>query len=274
MHDRAIPLRRLLALRQFPVFSALELGELAMIAENVRELVLPAGTRIDSDNGLAGVHLVLDGSLGGIGPRETFGLLEVLASRMPPAAVTELKTRTFQLGGDELGEVLEDNFGLLRALLGDLATRLVAAGGLRPARMRTRPPEGPLTLVERLIVLRQHMPFDDGPLQAMATLAHAAEELAWPAGFVAARAGEPAESAIVILDGTLQAGARTIGPGEAIGALEMLARMRHPSEIVTVTPVRALRCSAAAILDVIEDHTELGVAMLAAFARQLLDRAN
>jgi CRP-like cAMP-binding protein len=198
----------------------------------------------------------------------------VLASQTPPRAIATSKTRTLTLGADELGEVLEDNFGLLRALLRDLAGRLVDAGAYRAPVSRSRPPQAQLTLVERLIVLRQHLPFDDGRLQAIAAVAHAAEELTWPGGLQIARAGEAAESAIIVLDGALQAGTRILSPGDAIGGLEMLARLRHPTDIVTLEPTRALRCSAATILDVLEDHTELGVAMLSTFARQLLDSGN
>jgi CRP-like cAMP-binding protein len=140
--------------------------------------------------------------------------------------------------------------------------------------MRTPPPPSELTLVDRLIVLRRHMPFDDGRLQAIAAVAHASEEITWPAGFLVARAGDAAEAGIVILEGSVQHGSRTLGPGDSIGTLEMLARLRHPFDIVTLGPTRALRCPVAAILDVIEDHTELGLAMLTTFARQLLDAGN
>ena len=44
--------------------------------------------------------------------------------------------------------------------------------------------------------------------------------------------------------------------------------------IEATSPVRILRSRGSAILDVIEDHTDVGLAMLATFSRTLLDGAH
>src|SRR5690242_10646190 len=55
-------LRRILALRQFPVLCDAELGELALFAENVAEVTLPAGIAVaTAGSQLTALHLVLDG---------------------------------------------------------------------------------------------------------------------------------------------------------------------------------------------------------------------
>jgi CRP-like cAMP-binding protein len=60
-----------------------------------------------------------------------------------------------------------------------------------------------------------------------------------------------------------------LGPGHTIGALETLAERPYRATIDAATPVRALESSANAIFDVLEDHTDLGMAMLASFAATL-----
>jgi nucleotide-binding universal stress UspA family protein len=203
-------------------------------------------------------------------------VLEVLARREPAvAAIAAVETRTLQLSGAELGEVLEDNFGVLLSVLRELAGR-VLANPVRPSRHAPRLVSvGSLGLVERLIVLRRQVPFAKARLQALATLAQASEELTLPVGAVLTRAGDPATGAIVIIEGALQGrllGGDLIvhGAGDAVGLFETLAGSRYRATIEASTPVRALASSGAALLDVLEDHTDVGLAMLATFASSLL----
>jgi CRP-like cAMP-binding protein len=274
-------LRRMLALRQFPLFSGAELDELVTLADNVVEMTLPAGAVVAAAGAhLPSLHCVVEGRIESAnaawGPRDVCGVLEVLARREPAVpAVAVVETRTLQLSGGELGEVLEDNFGVLLSVLRELAGRVLATT-VRPGRPAPRlASTGPLGLVERLIVLRRQVPFAKARLQALATLAQASEELTLPAGAVLTRAGEPATGAIVIIDGALQGrrldgDAVAHGAGDAIGLFETLAGTHYTATIEASTPVRALASSSAALLDVIEDHTDVGLAMLATFARSLL----
>jgi len=291
MADTPIPLHRLLSLRQFPALASVELVELVMVAENVVESTFPPGTSFaTADARVAALHLVLDGrietrhgtSVETWGPRQVFGLLEVLAGRSAVAsAIAATMTRTLRLAAGDTIEVLEDNFGLLRVTLRELAARLV--GYVDRPRVQAQhhlgfSGTGSLTLVERLIVLRQHMPFVGGRLQALAAVAHAAEEMSWPAGITVAQSGSMADAAIMIVEGTLRATrpdgvSRILRAGDAIGPLETLAGMRHGATVETTSPVRAISCSGATILDVLEDHTDLGLMMIASFAGALLDRA-
>jgi len=290
MADARIPLHRLLSLRQFPALASVELVELVMVAENVVESTFPAGASFaTADARVAALHLVLDGrietrqgtAVETWGPRQVFGILEVLAGRAAVAsAISATTTRTLRLSAGDTIEVLEDNFGLLRVTLRELAARLVGYGDhpREQAHQFGFPSTGELTLVERLIVLRQHVPFVGGRLQALAAVAHAAEEMSWPAGITVAQSGSMADAAIMIVEGTLRATrpdgvSRILRAGDAIGPLETLAGMRHGSTVETTSPVRAISCSGAAILDVLEDHTDLGLMMIASFAGALLDRA-
>jgi CRP-like cAMP-binding protein len=289
-------LRRLLALRQFPVFASAELAELAIVADNVTETSFPAGTRVAAPTRLPALHLIVDGRIelrtpqsdGDAGarivawePREAFGLYEVLASRPFAAtafAVTD--TRTLRLGASDLTDILEDNVGLLVSLIRDLAKRVVGlelahvAPPLAPAANRSEP----LDLVERMIVLRTQVPILSRRLEPLAMLAHAMQELRWPAGTTIAEADELARDAFVILSGAVARSregstGEVAGAGATLGLIETLGGLRYGSTLTALVPTRALQIPIAMLFDVVEDHTELGLAVVAAFASMLLDAA-
>ena len=279
-------LRRILTLRQFPVLRDAELGELTMFAENVTEVVLPAGTAVASAGSrLAALHLVLSGEIATIGiarttwgPRQIFGALEVLAHRdAAQTAVTTATTTTLQLLAPDVTEILEDSFGVTLAALRGLAAAQVARGRLpaRPCRIPDPTPVGSLGLVERLIVLRQQPAFSGAPLEPLVALAHASDEVVLPAGALVTCAGAPGASSYVVLDGASSAidaagATRRLGPGDAFGHLEALGGLPHEETIEVVENMRALKVDAARVFDIIEDHTDFGRAILAALADGLL----
>lgn len=281
-------LRRMLRLRQFPLFETVDLDELATIAENLVDTEIPAGSVIAAAGSrLPGIHLVIDGHIETrprgprIGPRQVFGALEVLATRDASyTAVAATDLHTLRISARDIGEVLEDNFGVLLTVLRVLATQLLALGGAqRPVALALAHPlsASPLGLVERLIVLRQLLPFSRARLQALATLAHASEEVSWPAGTILAQANELATRGIVIISGAAIAShgdvMQRLEPGTAIGHVETLGGLAHATRIETATPVRALCSGAPAMFDVLEDHTDVGLAMMWTFANALLDAA-
>jgi CRP-like cAMP-binding protein len=278
-------LRRMLSLRQFRLFENAELDELAMIAENVFDTTIPAGTVIASPGSrLRGVHLILRGSIKAHpsgqtwGPRSAFGALEVFANReCRHSAIAATDLQTLHICASDIGEILEDNFTVLLATLRELASRVASFGhGWACAPIPTTP-ANPLGLVERLILLRQQLPFTSARLQALAALADASDEMMWPAHSVVTREGELATCGFVIIDGSViatRAGTtQRLERGAPIAHLETLAGLPHSTTINTTSPVRVLRSQAAAILDVLEDHTDVALAMLATFAGALLDGA-
>jgi CRP-like cAMP-binding protein len=298
-HD-PILLRRLLELRRFPLFASAELGELAMLAENVTETWHAAGAVIARPSTLGAIYLILSGGIA-VGPttygaHHAFGVLEVLARRpLAAPAIAVGETHSLRLTAPDLREVLEDNFGLLLIAIRELASRTLAvreAGPLGRPLAESASMAAPLGLVERMIVLRRQIPFAPipacgqpleaharaAPLEAIAALAHATKETTWPAGAIMARSDEPPRDARIILDGNVRATRADrdpylLGPGSSIGVLESLAGVHHPATIEVVSPVRALEISSAIIFDVIEDHTELGLAIIEALAGGLLDAA-
>jgi CRP-like cAMP-binding protein len=273
-----------MALRQYPGFAEADLAELAVLAENVVEEEFAAGTIVTRAGRVPSIHLVVEGSVGmgatSWGPRDLVGALEAMAGRHTSAPmIATTATRTLQLSAADFADILEDNFGLLSNVRRALARTVLAARRRRNALPPSRPQlaianTGALGLVDKLLVLRHQLPFTSGRIHALAALAEATREVSWPAGAVIAHAGDPPAGSYLILEGAVRVrGAeRVMGPGDAIGALEMLGDVTHAASAEALTPVRALECPAAAVLDLIEDHTDLALAMVASLAGELLDQ--
>lgn len=283
-HRSPVAIARLLILRQFPGFANAELGELAMIADNVLEATFASGAVVAAEGARApAIHLVVEGAIvaGGVvwGPRTLFGALEVISGRaMTAQGVARGPTRTLQLAAADFAELLEDNYGLLSGTRRALARRALEVS-LGPPPWREpaeRPGERPLGMVDRLIMLRRSLAFAGGQIQALAALAQAGDEQHWPAGAVIQRAGEPSESSLTIIDGAARArrpdgSTDVLLSGHSLGGLELLAEMPLTRSVEAVTAVRTLRIPGGALFDVLEDHTDFALAMIATFAGALLD---
>ena len=267
----------MLALRQFAVLANVDLSELAMVAENVHETTLLAGNRIVAAGAhVPALHLIMEGRIESgdqvYGTREVYGLLEVLARRPSTApAIAVVDTRVFRIPAGDAREIFEDNIGVLRAVLAELSTRLLAHG----PRLGFGPPMAAagerMTLVERMIALRQHSPLAGGRLQALTAVAQRMEEQSWQAGEVIVEAGVLPERIILVLAGALKIGDSIVGPGDSVGTLEAFAGVPYTAAIHVATTTTALVCPVAGLLDVIEDYTDLGLAISSTLAGRLLD---
>jgi CRP-like cAMP-binding protein len=282
-----ITIQRILTLRQYPGFADAELVDLATIAQNVVEHTFAAGAVVAAPYRRVGaIHLVLDGRLAAVGtrhewgPRQVFGALEAIAGRAPEdRVVAATATRTLQLSTAAFAEILEDNYSVLASVRRTLARRLLALDTALVARPRTlvEPTPGPLGMVDRLLVLRAHLPFARNHLQALSTLAQGSEEVHFAARTRILRAGDDADGCYVILDGVARVrrvdGPDVINAGAALGALETLAELPSVSDVDAVTSVRALRVPSAALFDVMEDHTDFAIGITSKLAGEVLDLA-
>jgi CRP-like cAMP-binding protein len=269
--DTPLMTKRILELRQFAMFERADLAELAVLAENVVERTFEATDLVAGVDRLESLNLVMHGELGygatQIRPRQVHGALEVAAgrsARMP--TIARSRTRTLELAASDYLEILEDNFGLLHAVIRDLAARVLLLG-IEP-RPHATIPSGTFGFVERMIVLRQLLPFVAGRLEPLAILAHAAVERRWPSGTLVR---SDHDATLVVLEGSLRCGNKVIGVGHAVGALEVLAGVPNVATLEAITPIRALEIPAAAILDVLEDHTDFALAIMQALARAVVD---
>jgi len=264
-------LRRVMWLRSLRWLACTELADLVLVADNLTEVRHASGALVLASEAHPGaLHLVVDGELASgahtWGPRSLVAALEVLARRpMIAPVIATCETRTLQLHAGDAREILEENFGILRAALRGLADRIPP---IPAAHLPVSLPD-PLGFVERLTILRRQLIFGGARLDALAGLAHASQEVRIARGMALVIGGRPAHASFVILDGVANGPRGALGPGHAIGALETLAELPYPATIDARTPLRALETGAAAIFDVLEDYPDLGVAMLAGFATML-----
>lgn len=278
-------LRRVLTLRQLPLFASITLDELVIIADNLVPVRFAPGDVVaDAGQRPGAIHLVVNGAIAsrpsGIvwNPGDVLGALEVSAGRVLTHSVVAVDhTETLQLLASDFGELLDENYGLLQAVLRALATRMLR---LPPPATPVAPPvssAASLGFVERLLVLRQQIPFSRARLQALGMLAHASDEVTWPAGSTVIAPGHAANAAFIVIDGATDVkasrGHRTLGPGDSIGLLETLAGVHHTATVRTTATTRVLRSTAPAIVDVLEDHTDVGLGIIGTFAAALLDAA-
>lgn len=276
-------LRRLLTLRQFPLFAKAELDELATMAENLRPAHFQAGALIARGaSPVPAVQLVVQGKIQSKNghtwdAHDVFGALEVAAHRdLSSAAIAATDTDTLELPASDFSDLLEDNVGVMLSALRELAGRLLATAPPPARPVPVSVADGPLGLVERLMLLRQQLPFVSARLQPLAILAHASEEVRYPAGAVIASLGDPATAGLVLIEGTLRARredgvTHALVSGQHFGFVETIASASHSYTLEATSPLRLLSSPGRAILDVLEDHTDVGLAMVAAFAAALLD---
>ena len=205
-----IVLRRMLALRQFPIFAGVQLDELIALAENVVERTMVAGERlVRADNRMGTLHFILNGQIDAPTqswrPRDVCGIFEALADREQSGQLlSTTSTQSLDLPSRELREILEDNVGILLSILRELAIRIPADRTMVPMAPSPSATSGTLGLVERVIFLRQLMPFAHTHFHALAKLADASEQITLLPGTVVAHGDELATRALVIIDGELQ----------------------------------------------------------------------
>jgi CRP-like cAMP-binding protein len=264
MRDPAL-IRKMLALRQFPAFTRADVNELVLLAENVAERSFAAGELVGAQH----LYFVTDGMLGAgdvhAGPHEILGWLDAVAERHAKPAHALVPTRTLAIDASDYLDVLDDSFGLLLATIRDLAVRVCALGERRDRAELPRIRHDALGLAERILVLRQLFPLSCARLDPLSILAHAAVERR------CARGDEITADALIVLAGSVRAGDRVLAPGDAIGIVEALANTPIDVTLRAATDARVLELRSATLCDVLEDHTDVALAIARALGEVLVD---
>ena len=283
---------RVLALRSFPGLALVDPTHLAAMAEiaderafRMGDVILTPGSRVRS------MHLIRRGEVAilreGI-PVRTFrggdivGAIAAL-TRAPDGqhvvAVTD--TSTFEIQISDFEEVLEESFALLLAALrgvlrGALECRLQIPGdaGYAPPSVEPTRTTTSLGLVERVLFLRRLNAFGSPRVEALAELAREMTEVTFRAGTQIWRTGEPAPYSLIIWSGVVSCITETgqrfrFGPDSVVGGIDSIAAEPRWYIARAETDVVALRGEASLLMDVIEDHPDMGLAMLRASAGAL-----
>ncbi|MET0390188.1 MAG: cyclic nucleotide-binding domain-containing protein [Polyangiales bacterium] len=232
------------------------------------------------------LELTYDGEQLGVFPAGTgVGAISALSADQVGFTCTALEDSTLlTLTVQDLLEVLEDHFELMHSALVNLATEAIAwrralmpnAGFSNELRAEHSACTGhALSLVERMIYLRQTIGLEQSYIDELAELARAASEVRFPAGVRLWTPGDAAAYLMIVVSGEVRAkspeGAEfCFGPGDILGNLDTIAGVPRWFEAHAQRDLVALTLDSEAIVDVWEDHPALGFAFLRMLSRLLL----
>lgn len=290
------PLERLMYLQTLPLFAELPSQELAVLARYAAERPVRAGeVLLREGQPVDAIYLVVEGTVrvhrGGrafrtFGPRDAVGVFGLLAGADGGVeAVAGRDGLTLELPGRVLFDVFDDHFVIFdhvlravarvvraerRSIDGDAGyeqPRLAAGAGELPSR--------PLNFAERMLVLRQSVPFAEASLMGLSQMARRATEVQIPPGRRLWSAGDPTGSALLLRTGVVAAETATgqafrFGPGDGIGIMDVFAGEPRWYEATTETAVAAIEIGTEVLADVLEDHTAMARSCLALLANQAL----
>jgi CRP-like cAMP-binding protein len=284
---------RALYLRSIPVAAELSPAVLHILAQSLAERELAGGAVVQrGGDPVLALKLITEGGfdllrggekVGALAAPQSFGFLDILArSDASYDVVAAGPTRTLELGADRLLETMEDHFSLLAATLRYAAERMLQemqelpaeALAFRPEKMPIEIPSRPLDLVERVFVMRCTTVFRKANVNVLARLAEHMPEIRARAGTVLFEPGEPSPFAVFIAGGTVLCEAPdgrrfAQGPGTAVGGVESLAGRPRWFRAVAQTDVVALEGNGDALVDMMEDNFELGMAFISMLAAGL-----
>lgn len=294
--DRRVSrMERLLHLRTLPILGTLSPEDLGLVAEQARTRVFEEGDRLlRQGEPIAAVHIVIEGRihlqrgehvLGHATPGAGVGGLGYLA-RDPNGidAVAETDVVALELDADTLDEILEDRFPVLQHVLREISRGMIDLWHEAPreclaaqAPMRAPGFESPLDLVQRMLFLREGLPFIRASASALADLSRGLVELRFEPGTVLWRRGEPGRQVQMLVEGRVACSSPIDGfclepqPGYPLGGLEAVAGVPRWYDAVCETPVVALSGNAEILFDLFEDNSDVALAYLAQIAKVHLD---
>ncbi len=287
-------LERLLALRSFPGLANVDATNLSLLADAAVERTFPKGaTVLAPGRPVHAMYFIRDGELAilrdGIAVR-TFtggaivGAMGVLSrSPLGQHVVATKTTRTFEIPEDDALEAFEESFPLLYAALRGMLRGVLAARREIPENAGFSSPVDPMPrsrpdfgLVERVLFVRKLLTYGRGRVEALAELAREMVPVTFEAGTLLWRVGDPAPHALLVYTGIVECvtdrGQKfVLGPDSVAGGIDSIAGDPRWYDATARTEIVALKSDVAHLIDVIEDNPDMGLDMVRAAARILLD---
>ncbi len=291
-------LERVILIRSFPGYGELPADEVAALADRFVERRYAEGELLEREHVPVGhVHFVARGRvqlrregrvLRELGHHSIVGGISALSGDRVGYDVEALEpTVTLRIAVDELLEVFEDNYvllqsavrGMSREVLNVRRTLMPTGGFSRSTWEPAFPPPKTLDLVERIAALRRSFPLEGTRLEALADLARDVEEVRAPPGERLFTVGESPDSVYFIVYGAVRGTSPEgfdlrFGPGDVVGSMGASADLPRWYTAEAETELVLLRLHRDGLLDVLEDHHNVAVAMVRALARSLLDGMN
>ena len=131
-----------------------------------------------------------------------------------------------------------------------------------------------MEVIERVFLLQRVDVFSDTPSHHVARIALLAKEVEADAGALLLRGTEKADAMYVVIDGELRGerpgrSTRSVGAGEAVGALAILDDAPIGLDVRVVRKSRLLRLTRRDFRDLLQDHPDLAVSLLRGMAARL-----
>jgi CRP-like cAMP-binding protein len=267
-------------------------SSLAALAAHTTPVRIPKGLEVTSEGQpIDEMYVVIDGELatsrsgkqlGVFGPRSAVGALAAFAHDLHGyRCVATRDTIALAMRADEVLEVFEDHFEMLLMVMRAVAresieTRLLLPrAGFSDQIRAAESPTRPLDLVERLFCLRESFTAGLTHLDALAEIARTSREVRYPRGTALWRVGDPSGHMLTMVSGVVSASTEAglqfrFGPRDILGSLDMVADVPRWYDTVVERDVVALWHDAEIVIDLCEDHTELGFGFLQLLAAMLL----
>lgn len=284
--------RRVLALRTLPIFRDVPAPVVAGAAKLMHERKLKRGELVQERDSIVPhiwvlppgkVALDRDGKTLDIDGPAYLGLYYALSGVVADARVIALtELTTFLLDVVDLFELFEDHFPVLRSTIKEVAkTAITESGGklLLPlsfagdhASHLERKVQ--FDLVDKLFFLRRMFPLPHMSIDAMASLARQLHPKTYVPGAPIWKRGDPAIDMTIILRGTVVAKSdteeRVHEAGGPLGGLEVFAQSPRWFDLTAKTETLVMHTSYDAIIDMFEDHTDMGRDVVASLASTVL----
>ena len=290
---------RLLRLRGVPMFRSMTTTELAPLAASLRSRKFQKGDLLlQEDQPPRSFYMLLTGSVtmnrhgravrtitapGGV------GFLSLLARTAGGTeAVADSAVDTFELRGEALEDLFEDQFQVVLATL-----KFVVDAVIKENIDRTPPPYAPpdedfdlligereLGLVERIYLLRRTVAFRHTNVNSTARLARRLKEVRVEAGTTIWHPGDTSDGSLFLVKGKMHLAwsssrgtpvRQDVGPGYIVGGGESLAGQPRWNTLVADEDVVYLLGSQEALIDMFEDDVEVALQFMSMMATFLLD---
>ncbi len=289
------PIERLLYLRTLPEFADLPAQDLGALVQRARERHFRRGQLILAEGEpVPAMYLIVEGSVAVsrkqtksetlVGPAMA-GILELFSQAPSPCEYrADSEVVSLELAADDVLDALEDHFTLFSRCLRLVATRMLEVQQVlepRGALPRSDPAEVPypsreLDLVQRIVMMRGVPAFARCNLDALVEIARMNVELRLGKGSVLFRENDAPDFSYNVIYGVLRCEGNDpprvfrMGPGSIVGNLEVMAGRKRSYEAVAETDVVLLRYEWELLLDVLEDHFDVGFGMLSFLSATLL----
>jgi CRP-like cAMP-binding protein len=285
---------RLVALRAVPGWADLPAADLALLASIAAPRRVDAGqTLVREGDSLGSIFVVVDGELaihrdGGVAGRAvahdiigaTAGLATDAASW---SCVASRASVLLELPIEELEDVLEDRFSILLRWIEETAQRSIAlrrglgstAGFASTTSLDATSEVPELALIERVWALRQNELLRTGRIDGLTSLARGAREIRLPEGGLLWTTGERADFIALVVSGTLRAATSdghrfAFARNDLVGELETVSERPRWFDAVAERPTVLLALDRDRMLDIWEDHPDVGIEFLRGLSTALL----